>query len=390
MGKLNFNNAEVAFEHLSSFELRRAWILFKVIQSHLLVKVGPPIVRFCMLLHLPVLWILRLTVFRHFCGGESIEGCRKAVSNLQKRRVGAILDYSVEGANREATFDQTAAEVIRTVHHANGDPAFPFCVFKVTGLAAPELLEKYSSGAAMNDQDRVPWFAVQRRVDNICNEAANIKQRILVDAEETWLQGAIDVLAHDAMRRCNVERAIVFQTAQMYRSDRLEYLENLIGYARRQKFFVGIKLVRGAYMEKERARAERRGEHSPICASKELTDSAYNKAIEICLRNLDVVSPFIGTHNQASIEFAILKMEELGIPKNHPQIYFSQLLGMGDHLSNTLAAAGYNVAKYVPYGPVRATLPYLFRRAEENTSVAGQSGRELQLIEQELTRRAKA
>lgn len=384
----DFLNTKTAFAHLSRYELSRAYWLFWIVQFPILVAIGTKVVRLGVALHLPVLWLLRLTVFKHFCGGESIVETKRVVEKLKCRKIGTILDYSMEGADKDADFEDTSQEILSTIANANGSSDYPFCVFKVTGLVSIKTLEDYSTGTPFDDAQRKAWISGLLRIQKICQKAFELNQPVLIDAEESWIQPAIDQIAHEMMQSFNRDKPIVFQTVQLYRCDRLNYLRNLVLLADRMGFLCGFKLVRGAYMEKERARALAMGYKSPIFDSKQETDAAFDEALAWCLGQLEKLALCIGTHNQTSIEKVVRHLINKNIPFNHRNIYFAQLLGMGDHLSDNLAQAGYNVAKYVPYGPVRAALPYLFRRAEENSSVSGQSGRELELLRLEMKRRS--
>ena len=336
---------------------------------------------------LPVESFIRATLFKHFCGGETIEQCQKTIFKLSDFNIGTILDYSVEGSQTEREFDKTAREIIRTIHLAKQNKAIPFCVFKMTGVARFELLEKVNAKVPLSAEETKQWERARHRLHAICLNAAQNQVRLFIDAEESWIQTAIDDFALEMMREFNRERAILFHTVQMYRTDRMDYLKTLLQISRTEGFFVGLKIVRGAYMEKERARAESQQRTSPIHTTKEATDRTYDEALQFCFANLDRVSLCAGTHNEKSTYQMVKLIETNGLTRNDDRLYFSQLLGMSDNLSYNLAAAGFNVAKYVPYGPVKVLVPYLTRRAQENTSIAGQTGRELTLIEKELKRR---
>jgi proline dehydrogenase len=386
-GNLSFENTEIAFKHASNADLNRAYWLFKAINNNFLVKIGPGMTNFAMNIGLPIKGIIKATIFKQFCGGETIAECDTAIKNLYSGGVGTILDYSVEGEEEESVFDFTRDEIIRTIERATGDPAIPITVFKVTGVGRFGLLEKLDAKAPLTPAEEQEWEKVQARVLAICQKAFQNGVPVMIDAEESWIQVTIDELALSMKRRFNKERAIVYNTYQIYRHDKLAGLKLDFDIARTEEFFLGVKIVRGAYMEKERKRAQEQGYASPIQPDKQSADRDYNEALRFCIEHVDKVALVAGTHNEASCRLLADLLNQLNIPHNHPHVYFSQLLGMSDNLSFNLASAGYNVVKYVPYGPVKAVLPYLFRRAQENTSIAGQMGRELGMIIKERKRR---
>jgi len=385
---LSFDNTAVAFKHQTDKELKESFWLFKAISNNILVNIGPFMTKFAMAIKLPITKIIKKTIFKQFCGGETIAECTWTINKLEKAGVGTILDYSIEGEEEENVFDHTANEVIDTIRKAvEMSKAIPFCVFKVTGIARFELIRKIDSKEELNKLEKFEWQKALSRLENIAKTAYDLQKPLMIDAEESWIQNAIDNLALELMRKYNKEKAIIFNTYQLYRHDKLSSLITDLTLAQTDGFKLGAKLVRGAYMEKERKRAFELGYNSPIQKDKDSTDRDYNLAISFCLDNLKDVSFVAGTHNQHSCEILTEKMEFKLIENNHSNIYFSQLLGMSDNLSFNLSNAGYNVAKYVPYGPVKAVLPYLFRRAEENTAIAGQMERELKLISSEIKRR---
>jgi len=384
---LSFDNTEIAFRGKSNAYLIRAYWLFKFISINFLTKIGPPITNAALKLGLPIKSLIKATIFRQFCGGESIEECEQTIEQLDAGDVGSILDYSVEGEDDEEVFDHTCKEIMKTIRHADGDDRIPLTVFKVTGLGRVALLEKLNAMQPLEAEEKLEFQRMNQRVDQICGLAHELNVRVMIDAEESWIQDPIDSMALEMMRRYNQEQAIVFNTYQLYRKDKLASLEADIMKAVSEQFIAGAKLVRGAYMEKERIRAEEFAYISPIYSDKEATDNDYNEALKFCISKIEAVSFVAGTHNEFSCEILAELVNKNGIPHDHEHVYFSQLLGMSDNLSFNLGAAGYNVAKYVPYGPVEAVMPYLFRRAEENTSVAGQMGRELRLISAEKKRR---
>jgi proline dehydrogenase len=306
---------------------------------------------------------------------------------LAKYKIGTILDYSVEGKESEADFDHCCTETIETIHRAKNDSNIPFCVFKVTGLARLDLLEKVSSGTILSASETEEFNRVKERVRKICEEAYNNNKPLFIDAEDSWIQKAIDDLANENMATFNKKSAIIYNTYQLYRKDRLDYLKQSFEDGKAQGYFIGAKLVRGAYMEKERERAIQKNYPSPINNTKAESDRDYDLALEFCVEHIDRIGLCAGTHNEKSSMHLVTLMAKKNISSNDQRIYFSQLLGMSDHISYNLSQGGYNVAKYVPYGPVKEVLPYLIRRAQENTSVKGQTGRELSLIMKEKTRR---
>lgn len=385
--KLSFDDTEIAFRAKTNTDLNRAYWLFRIININLIAKIGPPLTRFAFRIGLPIKGLIKSTIFRHFCGGESIEECRKTIDQLDAGCVGSILDYSVEGEEEEEVFESTCEEIIRTIRHADGDERIPFSVFKCTGLARFALLEKIDAKQRLNAAEQAELDRVKTRIDRICRHAYDLNVRVMIDAEESWIQDTIDAIALEMMRRYNQGNAIVFNTYQLYRNDKLASLKSDYQKAYKEHFYLGAKLVRGAYMEKERERAAELNYPSPIHPDKGSTDKAYDDAIRFCLENISIISFIAGTHNENSCRMMAEYMDTGRIVHDDDHVYFSQLLGMSDHLSFNLAASGYNVAKYVPYGPVKAVMPYLFRRAEENTSVAGQMSRELRLITLEKKRR---
>lgn len=385
---LTFENTEIAFSAKSDKELSLSYWMFRVINNNFLVKIGPPITSFFMNMGLPVSLLIKPTIFKHFCGGESIAECDATINQLAKYHVGTILDYSIEGEEKEAIFDSTAKEIIATILKAALGKNIPFTVFKVTGIGRFELLAKVQKGETLNKEEQEEYVRVENRVADICRAAFDKHVPVFIDAEESWIQDPIDELANAMMAKYNKKQAIIYNTFQMYRRDRLKYLEECIKTAKQEGYFLGVKLVRGAYMEKERKRANEMGYLSPIQDTKANSDKDYDLALGLIVKNIDRVALCAGTHNEQSSLLLTHLMEENGLDNNHPHIYFSQLLGMSDNLSYNLANAGYNVAKYVPYGPVKAVLPYLFRRANENTAIAGQMSRELNLIIKERKRRA--
>ena len=384
---LNFRDTRTAFADKSDSELKEKYRLFKLMNSPLLNEIGTKSAEFALWLGLPVEWLIKNTIFEQFCGGENIEECQPTIEKLGASKIGTILDYSVEGKSAEEDFERTKEETILNLKRAKGDDDIPFAVFKVTGIAPLGTLEKISSDADLKESNEVKWENAKRRVREICEYAHSIEQPVFIDAEESWIQNAIDQLAAEMMEKYNLDKPIVFNTIQLYRHDRLEFLKKSHEIAVEKKYILAVKLVRGAYMEKERERAEENGYLSPIQPDKAATDRDFDLAIEYCLENIETIAFVAATHNEASVQKLAQMMKEKNVKSDHPHIFFSQLFGMSDNLSYVLANENYNVSKYVPYGPVKDAVPYLIRRARENSSVMGQVCRELDLINKELERR---
>ncbi len=384
---VSFEDTSVAFSSKTNAQLKKTYWLFSMMNQVWLVKLGTFFIKLSLLLRLPVKKLIKATLFGQFCGGEDIKECNKTIQNLAKSGVGTILDYSVEGEDSERSFDKTAAEILLTIQKASETDAVPFSVFKVTGVGSTPLMEKIQAGEPLNTEEQAAYERIQNRVEQLCQKAHDLGVKIFIDAEESWIQNVIDQLAYEAMKKYNLKTPIVYNTFQMYRHDMLENLKKATREAKLGGYSLGVKLVRGAYFEKERQRARESEYQDPIHATKEDTDADFNKAIAFCLENRDVISICLGTHNEYSCQYCIELMNKMHIPHNDPHVWFAQLLGMSDNISYNLANAGYNVAKYVPYGPVETVMPYLFRRAEENKSIAGQSSREFLLIKREVERR---
>ncbi|HEU4788907.1 MAG TPA: proline dehydrogenase family protein [Flavobacterium sp.] len=382
-----FNNTQIAFALKSDTELDRAYFLFKLINSQPLVRIGTAVTNFAIKANLPVESLIRATVFDHFCGGVNEDDCLSVVDKMYTKGVSSVLDYSVEGKEEENQFDAALEMTLKTIEFAKERKAIPFAVFKPTGLGRLDLYEKVGEKQTLTSEEKSEWDRVVARFDQVCSEAHKKNVALLIDAEESWMQDAADDLVTEMMRKYNKEKVIVFNTLQMYRWDRLDYLKKLHEQAQKEGFFIGMKLVRGAYMEKENLRAEEKGYPTPICASKEASDINYDAAVLYMAEHLDTMSIFAGTHNEESTYKLMELMKTKGIQSNDERIWFGQLYGMSDNISYNLAANGYNIAKYLPFGPVKDVMPYLIRRAEENTSVAGQTSRELSMIKAERNRR---
>lgn len=388
--KVKFEDTGIAFRYKSDGELRKANFIFTIVNHPAVSRFATGAVKLGMSLKLPIKGIVRSTVFSHFCGGETIEKAERMIQHLGQFNVKTILDYSVEGEKTEKGFEETTEEILRTFDKAKASSQVPFCVFKMTGMGDGALFEKIQAGQSLTSQEEEAFDKVRDRVDRICRRGFELDVPVMVDAEETWLQEPIDRVVYEMMARYNQKRAIVFNTFQMYRTESLKNLKDAFHAAAMHNYFLGAKLVRGAYMEKERERAQEKGYSSPIHATKEETDNSFNKALAFCMDNKQRVSILCGSHNEYSNQYLTVLMERHSMPPADQRVWFAQLLGMSDVISFNLASAGFNVAKYVPYGPVEAVMPYLLRRASENTSVAGQSSRELMMIRKELARRKRA
>lgn len=386
---LEFNNTEVAFAWRNQKDLKRAKLLFKTISWPSLVKVGEVMLKIALKINFPIAWAVKPTIFKHFVGGENLYECLPVVDSLAKFNVKSILDYSVEGKDNEKAQDSAYNEILHSIQNAAANPNITFAVFKPTGLVNVDILEKVSNGASLSETELASFNLFKQRVNSLCEAAAKTNTPILIDAEDSWYQKALDEVVHEMMALFNIGKVIVYNTLQMYRVDRLDFLKKSHREALEKGYVLGVKFVRGAYMEKERERAHKLGYPSPIHPTKEDTDKAFDDAQEYAFNNLDTISIFCGTHNEKSVQFLANLMENAGVSKSDSRITFSQLLGMSDNISFMLGNKGYNVTKYIPYGPVKEVMPYLIRRAQENTSVKGQTGRELSLINQELIRRKK-
>jgi len=385
--KLDFQDTATAFADKTTSELKEKHRLFKVMNSPSLVSLGTKMTNFALSIGLPVRGLIKHTIFEQFCGGETIEECQKTIDKLGNSHIGTILDYSVEGRSEEEDFEYTKDEIVKTIKRANEDKNIPFAVFKVSGIAPYGTLEKVSAGVELPDKSKLKWERIQTRVNEICEYAHSLDQPVFIDAEETWIQNAIDLMAEKMMEKYNRKSPIVFTTIQLYRTDGLDFLKKSHQKALEKGYFYAVKLVRGAYMEKERARAEEVGYPSPIQPDKAATDRDYDAAVEYCLDNIETLAFVAGTHNEKSVQLLAQNMQKKAVSHDHPHVNFSQLYGMSDNLSYVLAKNDYNVSKYVPYGPVKDAVPYLTRRAEENTSVQGMMSRELEMIDRELKRR---
>ncbi|UAM97484.1 proline dehydrogenase family protein [Polaribacter litorisediminis] len=382
-----FDNTEIALALKSDSELNRALFLFEMIKKAPLVKIGAAVTNFALKAKLPVKQLIRATVFDHFCGGINQEDCRVVIKKMHTKNVHTVLDYSVEGKEEEAQFDYALQKILETLEFAKEDASIPFIVFKPTGFGRFKIYQKLTEGTTLNAAENKEWNAIKERFHKICSKAFEYSIPILIDAEESWMQNSADALIEEMMEKYNKKDVIIFNTLQAYRWDRLDYLKGLHERAKGKGFKIGMKLVRGAYMEKERDRALKHNYKDPICVDKNTTDNLYNEVLNYMVNNLNDMVIFAGTHNEESSYLLMKMMKKNNLSENDKRIWFGQLYGMSDNISYNLSALGYNVAKYLPFGPVKDVMPYLIRRAEENTSVAGQTSRELCIIKKERARR---
>ncbi|NML23096.1 proline dehydrogenase [Pseudoflavitalea sp. G-6-1-2] len=397
---ISFDNTEYAFAYKSDKELKKAKFLFSSMGIESLVRIGTRLTPWAIRVGLPVKGIIRNTIFRQFVGGETLEQTAVVANKLGEFNVQVILDYGVEGKEGEDNFDHATEEFIRVIKYAATQRTMPFMSIKVTGFARFALLEKLDAAATdrsgyqgtvhtevLNDAEKAEWDRVVNRMERIISAAADNKIGVLVDAEETWIQDPVDALTMQMMEKYNRNRVVVFNTIQLYRRDRLQFLKDSFAQVAQRGFILGAKLVRGAYMEKERKRAAEMNYESPIQPNKEASDRDYNEGVAFCLDHIDQISLIVASHNEHSNLRATQILDEKKIAHNHPHVHFSQLYGMSDNITFNLAKAGFSVSKYLPFGPISDVVPYLMRRAQENSSVAGQTGRELGLIKKEVERR---
>ncbi|MDG1383918.1 MAG: proline dehydrogenase family protein [Flavobacteriaceae bacterium] len=384
---VDFNNTEIAFHLKSDSDLERAYFLFKMISIEPLVRIGTAATNFALKAHLPVEGLIRSTVFDHFCGGVNEEDCVPTIDKMYASKVYSVLDYSVEGKGEEHKFDSALETILKLIEFSKDKAALPIAVFKPSAFGRFDLYQKVSERKKLSSDENAEWDRIKTRFEKVCSLGKLNNVKILIDAEESWIQDAVDDLILELMQTHNSDDLIVYSTLQTYRWDRLDYLKKIHAKAKTHNFKLGFKVVRGAYMEKERQRAKDLGYKSPICETKALTDALFDATVTYIFSNLKSIHVFIGTHNEESTHLAIKLMEASNISNSDSRVWFGQLYGMSDHISFNLANQGYNVAKYLPFGPVKDVMPYLIRRAEENTSVAGQTSRELALIKKEKRRR---
>lgn len=385
-----FNNTKIAFADKSTAQLKKAYWLFKSMDLPQLTSVGISLLNFTIKNKFPfVKTIVRNTLFQQFVGGETREESSVVVQTMYSRHIGSIFDYSVEGVEAEGSFDSTCEEIRQNILFSADNPAVPFVVFKPTGFGRIELYTKISEKVTLNSEEIEEWNRVKHRYNVVCELAESKDVLLLVDAEESWIQPAVDGILEDLMQIYNTEKPRIWNTVQMYKTGQVDYLQEKVNKAKENNYFIGYKMVRGAYMEKERERAEEKNYPSPIQPNKEATDQHYNDGITFIFENLDRISGYFGTHNEDSTALVLEKMKEKNLENDYFQIHFGQLYGMSDNITYYLGNENYNASKYLPYGSIADVVPYLTRRAKENTSVKGQTGRELALIETELQRRAR-
>lgn len=386
---ISFENLEIAFASKSDGELKKMYFIFATVNNNLAVSIGTKLANWAFALKFPIKGLMKKTMFGHFCGGESIEDCKNSVDKLSEFNVKTILDYSVEGKGDEESYEATKKEILRTIERSSGDDNMPFAVFKVTGLGDFKIMTKIQNGKKLGNKEQVAFEKIKHRVNELCQAAFKVSTKILADAEDSWYQDVLEAMVYEAMEKYNKETCVVYNTFQMYRHDMFDRLKKAHEEAKKKGYILGAKLVRGAYMEKERERAEKKGYPSPIQPDKISTDRDYDAAVKYCVENIDSIALVSGSHNEQSNLNLTELLTKFNIKANDDRVYFAQLYGMSDNISFNLAHAGFNVVKYVPYGPVEKVMPYLTRRAEENTSVAGQSSREFDLVKREIERRKK-
>ena len=384
---VNLNNNTNAFNDKSNTDLNRAWLLFLTISNPTISKILTNLLQIAISLKLPINYLVKISIFKQFCGGETITESKKTIDKLWKSKIGSILDYSAEGKQNDSDFKSVYDQGIKILNESENKNYIPFVVFKLTGLINFEILEKKNKNILLDQSEEKTYNIFLKRLEQICDKAKEINTPVFIDAEESWIQNAVDEIVLNLMKKYNHEKVLIFNTIQMYRNDRVDYLNKIIDIGNKEKFKIGLKIVRGAYHEKEIDRAKKYNYNIPVHLKKEDTDKDFNKALEICVQNIDRISICSGTHNIKSSEYLIKLMKENGIKSNDKRIYSSQLLGMSDNISYNLAKANYNVCKYVPYGPIKEVIPYLIRRAEENRSISGQMSRELSNIIKEKKRR---
>ena len=382
-----FNNLKVAFKDKSNFELNRSLLIFSIISNPIISKSLIILTKIFIKLRIPISFFIKHTIFKQFCGGTNINNARTTIDKLWKSKIGSILDYSVEGKDKEVDFKRVKNETINNIIKASKSSKIPFAVFKPTGLTKFSLLEKINSNQNLKSNEIIEKQKFINRIEEICKTSYNYKTPVFVDAEESWIQNGIDMIVLSMMKKYNKREVYIYNTLQMYRTDRLNYLNDIISIAKKEKFLLGIKLVRGAYHQQEIDRAIKLKYDIPVFETKNKSDESFNKSLKICCDNINHISICAGTHNEYSSQLLIDLMKKNNIDKNDPRIYFSQLLGMCDHISYNIAEHGFNTAKYVPYGPIMDVIPYLIRRAEENSSISGQMNRDLSNIIVEKKRR---
>ena len=384
---MSFDDTKITFESKSTWELQVLKLIFSVLNRPFYVFLGTSIIKWALQFRLPIKGLIKATLFNQFCGGENIQGCENKINQLKTFNVKTILDYSVEGQENEQSFDHTLKETLKAIQFATQHDAIPFCVLKLTGLGSKSLMTKIQLGKELSLDEQNQFNRFRDRGFEVAVEILKFNQRLLIDAEESWYQDVIDTFIYELMIKCNTERALVYNTYQFYRHNMLDRMKAGFENTIASKAYFGAKMVRGAYMEQERIRSQSLGYLDPIQSNKDNTDRDFNAGVKFIMDNLNSCSICLGTHNEASSRDLVILIQKYEYEKNDPRIFFAQLLGMSDNISFKLSDEGYNVAKYMPYGPLEQIMPYLFRRAKENTSVQGQSSRELLLIKKEIQRR---
>lgn len=385
-----FENTKTAFASKTDAELKKSYLLFKLISNAFLTKVGTACVEFLLKIGIPINYLLRKTMFDHFCVGTTLEESQIVVQRLKKSKIDSCLNYSIEGINSEAGFDQTLDQILKTLEASSAEKGTSFAVIKPTGFGATALFEKVSNKRSLTSEEQEAWERIKDRFRQSCDKGLERNIKILIDAEESWIQPALDDLLEELMAHYNQKEVLVYATIQLYLSERLPYLKTLLEKSKKAGYLIGVKLVRGAYIEKETARAKQFNTPNPVCQSKEATNLNFDQGLQLLLENLDQAAVFVGSHNEESTLKAIEQMNQTGIATDHPRVCFAHLYGMSDYISYNLSDQGYNVVKYLPYGPIKKVVPYLIRRAEENSSIASQTSRELDLIRKEMKRRKQA
>ena len=383
----HFNDTKIAFSYKSNYELKRAYILFKLLSHPSLAFIGKHLLNLLIKIHFPINNLIKQTIFEQFCGGENEKECFKVINKLNENNIRCILNYSIEGSNTESNYEHTLNKTLNLIDLSEKQYVSPFIVFKPSSVGRFDLYLKKANNDSLNENEIDEWQRVEQRYDQICNSAAKSGVSILIDAEESWIQKPVDELIEKLMIKYNNSSCIVYNTIQTYRIDRFEYLSDLHKRLSKSNIKIGIKLVRGAYMEKERRRAKSNNYKSPICETKLKTDENYNNCMSFIFSNINDFNLFIGSHNERSNLLATEIMEKHQIKNNDKRVWFGQLYGMSDNISFNLALNRYNVTKYLPFGPIKEVIPYLIRRLDENTSVSGQTSRELKLISKEIKRR---
>ncbi len=387
----DFRDTRVAFEAKSDSELKLTTWMFYLMNFRFLVNSFGHLAIWAAKLRLPFAkYFIKKTLYKQFCGGESLEDARPTIEHLYSFDVKTMLDYGAEGKNDEEAFDKVIEENLKSIDFASENDSVKVISTKVSGLTQNKILEKVQKGEKLDNEEENRFEALQTRLNKLCKYAEERNVGIFVDAEESWIQGTIDDLVLDLMEKYNRNTIIVYNTFQMYRKDMLGNLQRDFERAQSNGFVLGAKLVRGAYMEQERARSEKYAYPCPIHETKDDTDKMYNDAIRFCMEHFDQIAFANASHNMESMELQVRLIQEMGVPRDHIHMNFCQLMGMSDHLTYNLAKRGYNVAKYVPYGPVRDVVPYLVRRAHENSSVTGDMSREYAMLKAEVQRRKKA